>query len=138
MSDMTLYLTRDEETLLKKTSAPVASWTIEEEKGTAYEKPDEIALRQKMLEDVDHFRQVHSVLSLAKNKHEMIEALRTMRELPQDVFLEMVFALGATFLRGFIESLLTSIHSKDDMESLAIISQLRHSLLEANLESLSK
>lgn len=138
MSQKILHLTASERDIFEKLPKELRKgWAVEEEMLNTYESPEELHLRQEMfrrtspefLAHLDTFRTVDSSAALTA-------ALRS-KGIPQDVFLDMLFPLGAVFLRGFIAACLPLLKTTEALEEIAMLSSLRHALLESNGETIS-
>lgn len=126
----TLYLTGEERKLFEALSDPLKEgWTVEEERSTAYETAEELAMRQKMAS----FAEFPQVAALAKQVEagSALSAL-SLHDVPQEVLPELCFTIGAKGLSVLMASLLKEIQGDEDVEGLMGLSLLRHEMLLSN------
>lgn len=122
MNDM-LYLTADEHARFGKLPESLRTrWNTEREELTAYETPEELQMRQKMLEQE------------YPNLQEFFTSDFPQKELPDEWLLSAFFTLGAVRISMLIESILDNAQRVNDMETIAFLSQIRHMVLESNAE----
>ena len=126
----TLYLTKDEQKAFEKLSAKLKEgWTVEGEAQTAYETPEELYIRANMA-DFSKFPQVQALVD-AFQKGTPPEKL-SMENMPEDVFPELCFTVGARGMTAFVRALLGDIKTDEDIQQLQSLAFLRHELLETN------
>ena len=139
MSKHPLYLTTEERSLFAQVPEELrATCAVHTEALTTYESPEELHLRQQMFRRDDlRFRSMLNTFKSVRTSDDLTKILHTGKAIPTDVFLDMLFALGAVFLRGTIVACLPLVRTADALEELATLSSLRHALLESNTETIS-
>ena len=118
MTMMVLYLRADEQNAFFRLSKTVQDgWNIEEEKGYAFERPEE--------------RKMRSLMFHTKAK-QCGDALKRGGNLTKDLTAEALFALGTNGLTTLLTELLTTVKTDEDIKGIAELSHIRHALFQSN------
>ena len=136
MAAMTLYLRREEAKFFQSLSKDLQDgWQVEEEKGKANERPEELMMRYQMA-SFDHPSIKTFVESVrgAKSAGEIEKAAASfdLASLPQEQAAELFFVLGTNLIGKIIQYLLQKATRDEDLDGIAALTLIRHFLLEAN------
>lgn len=126
----TLTLTANEKRLLSKLPESLREgWEVKDETLTSYESDEDLRIRTSIATFDDH-PAVKKLLQ-AVEKGEAIDRL-SLDAIPQSVFEELMFTIGARGIDGFIRALLSQSKSDEDLQGVAGLCTIRHALLEGN------
>ena len=130
-----LYLTPAEKALLEKLPATLREGCeVTKETITAYETPEQLRERQDLLSGKDReFAILVKKMNALKADPSPEELGKMMESLPRHFLLTILYTMGAGFLRDCLLSALSQ-PAAGGIEGIATLSQLRHTLLESNLE----
>lgn len=126
----TLMLTAEEKKLFSKLPEGLQEgWEIKEETLTSYESNEDLKIRASIAGFDDH----PAVQKLLKTVQEggAIDRI-PLDAIPQNVFEELMFTIGARGMDRFIRALLSQCKKDEDLQGVAGLSALRHALLEGN------
>lgn len=127
---MSLALTAEEKKLFEKLPASLREgWEIKEETLTSYESDEDLRMRASIAAFDEH----PAVQKLLKDVQggEAINRI-SLDAIPQNVFEELMFTMGARGMDRFIRALLSQCKKDEDLQGVAGLSALRHALLEGN------
>ncbi len=126
----TLFLTGDEQAVFAALpSALREGWAVEPETSESYETDQQLEVRRHLLEGRKEFMALNRKLEkLGKDEAETQDLLS---DLPDGTVLPMVFALGARALTAYVAATLKDLRA-EDLEGLALLTDLRHQLFLAN------
>ncbi len=129
-----LYLTNDEQKLFQKLSEALKEgWKVEEEKMNSYESDAVLEMRQQMVHP-EH-RKLPALAALSKQLEKGNLEKVTFPKLPDDVYKEFFFTIGARGIHPLIDGLLHSAKTDDDMIALGDLTTMRHQLLLINSQT---
>lgn len=107
---------------------------VQQEELTAYESAEVIKVRMEML-PLDEYPEMQNVVNGYIEQAEADEPLSDMsflREFPQELLPEFLFAVGAVGITALVEASLQEQPDDKAMEYLALLTEFRHRILEAN------
>ncbi|UPA22149.1 hypothetical protein K8942_03745 [Candidatus Peribacteria bacterium] len=126
----TIYLTHSEQERYNLLPESLREgWTVVEETGTSYETLSELQIRYSLADFTFHPEMRNLAERIVNGeKPELI----SFDMLSPDVQSELFFVLGAHGTDAMIQSVLSDISADDDVELLAVLSEIRHKHLELN------
>ncbi len=125
--DKQLLLTKDEILTFKSLDATVSSsYKPMEEKLDCYETPRQLTMRYSLAD----FSAVPKMKDLAM-KLQKGDLSFSIDDIPEEAQKEVYFVLGARGVGVLIQSLLPGANA-EELEAVAMLSQIRHKLLEIN------
>ncbi len=129
-----LSLTAEEKKMFDGLSAKVKEgWEAQEEKGSYQDSPEKLSTRLALLRVHDpkllEFQKKAAGLS-AEKLSELI-AKTDLTGVTDDDLAQLSFAIGPTILTRLIGGLLQAVKTDDDLEGIAALTVIRHSLLES-------
>lgn len=136
MAMATLYLTADEKKrFMALPESAREGWEVSDETQKTYERPEELKMRMLMLDGgspgMKHLAQKAATVKAAGSAPDVVRALG---EIPRDVLLTAFFTMGAAGIQAIVASLLSGSPTDEQMQALSELTQLRHMLLETNVE----
>lgn len=133
-----LYLTAEERAVFEKLPADLRrNWIVMDETLTCYETERQLKIRRDIFRKQDPaFKALIAKLESMKEPKSFDEAIVAIGPIPKQLLLNLLFTMGAGYLRECVEGIVSSIREKSDVKALAEFSGLRHLLLESNLQPL--
>lgn len=129
-TNTTLYLTKAESAMFSALpDALREGWTVEEEKGTAYEDADVLKVRASMAR-FDAFPQLREFVRTVL-KGESVDP-RSIKDIPQDALPELFFTIGAVGVTHMLCELLPACTNDEDIEGVVGLSHIRRDILNTN------
>lgn len=125
-----LYLTAKEKELFGHLSASLQEgWDVKEETLKSYESDEDLKVRASIAAFDEH----PAVQKLLKTIQEGGDIGHiSLDAIPQHVFEELMFTIGARGIDRFIRALLSQCKSDEDLQGVAGLCSIRHALLESN------
>ncbi len=134
-----LYLTAEERMVFEKLPAKVREgWIVMEEMLTSYETERQLKVRRNIFRRKDPaFEALLAKLEGMKEPGSFDDAMAAIGCVPKSLIMNLLFTMGAGFLRECVQGVLGSVKIADDLRAVAELSGLRHLLLESNLKPAS-
>lgn len=125
-----IHLTTEERSLFDALPPSLTSeWTVEEEKGTAFESPDALKMRAE-ISPLRRHPLLRAMVDDVRNNKEM-DALQ-LPDLSEEDIAEFLFTIGARGITVFVKALLLRSQNDEDIRLLSTLTGMRHQILEAN------
>ncbi len=134
-----LYLTAEERAVFEKLPAKVREgWTVLEETLNAYETEKQLKIRRDIFRKKDPaFEKLAATLEKIQGSPTMEEVAHSVGPVPKMLLLNILFTMGAGYVRDWIRRFLPAATTQQDMASLSELTQIRHLLFEENLAPVS-
>ena len=131
----TLYLTPDEKKVFLGLPAALREgWKMVEETLDCYEDEAELRTRSDLFRVNDpRFQDLLKKLQATKGNVTLQDVTDIGAKIPHEMMMSMFFTLGAGFFRDALTGVLPVVANDQDLEGAALLSELRHKLLEANM-----
>ncbi len=111
-------------------------WTVRSEKIETFESPEELYMRYKIAHFTDLVcvtlaKRAEGISSMAE--FEKIASTFDVSSLPHEQLAELFFVLGTRVISAMIQCLLSRATTDEDLEGIAVLTNIRRMLKEANV-----